>query len=185
VAHVTLTPERFTLVLFDADRVREVIERTAGRVGLGAHEELRIDVDETVSLNRIRVLAIDPVHLRVESGALEDTKRLRRFGEEQTERELARVLFKVLDRRSPGFADAPADDRLSLKDAISWDVYAAGRVERLGIPAQADRRRYAFRNRHGFTDAVDAEFDRLWSAEGRTWSDLVAVGRRTEPTPST
>jgi hypothetical protein len=180
VAVVTLTPASFSLVLFDAADVKAVIERTADRVGLGPDEPLRVEVDETISLGRIRVASVDPIHLHVESGALEDTKRLRRFGAEQTERELARVLFKVQDRRSGRFTDAPGDDGLALRESIAWDVYAAGRVARIGIDAQKDRRRYAFRNRHGFSDAVDAEFDRLWSAEGLSWADLAAVCARTE-----
>lgn len=185
MAIVTVTPETFTLVLFDAAEVRAAIADTADRVGLRADEPLRVDVDETVSLGRVRVVSVDPVHLQVESGAMEDTKRLRRFGREQTTRELARVLFKVLDRRSDGFSDAPADDRLSLRESIAWDVYAAGRVQRIGLDAQADRRRYAFRNRHGFSDVVDAEFDRLWTAEALTWADLADVCRRTEALAST
>ena len=37
---------------------------------------------------------------------------------------------------------------------------------------------YQFRNRYGFTDAADAAFDRLWSAEALTWADLERSSRR-------
>jgi hypothetical protein len=178
MATVSLTPDRFLLVKFEADAVRDVIARTADRLGLTS-ETITVDVDESVSLARTTIVSVDPIHLRIESGALENTKRLRTFGEVETEREVARLLLKVIDRRSPSFADAPTDDKLSLQQAIAWDAYAAGRIERLGIPAQQDRRRYAFRNRHGFSDAVDAEFDQLWMAEGLGWPDLVAICDRT------
>ena len=50
-----------------------------------------------------------------------------------------------------------------------------GRIGRLGHRVQRQRRLYHFRNRHGFTDAADAAFDRLWSGEGLTWADIVAL----------
>jgi hypothetical protein len=40
---------------------------------------------------------------------------------------------------------------------------------------QRQRRLYQFRNRHGFTDAADAAFDRLWSADGLTWAEISAL----------
>jgi hypothetical protein len=67
---------------------------------------------------------------------------------------------------------------------VTWDVYAVARLARRlrasGDPipdyqAQRQRRLYAFRNRHGFTDAADAAFDRLWRADGLTWPDLLAI----------
>ena len=50
-----------------------------------------------------------------------------------------------------------------------------GRLARLGYPPQRQRRLYHFRNRHGFTDAADAAFDRLWAADGLTWAEIVAI----------
>jgi hypothetical protein len=92
---------------------------------------------------------------------------------------LARVFLRILDRRSGRFDDAPADDKLSLKEAVAWDVNAVGRAVAAGLPGHKPRRLYAFRNRHGFTDAVDAEFERLWTAGEISWADIVAVCERT------
>ena len=72
---------------------------------------------------------------------------------------LGRLLLQALDRRDPAFGDPPPDDALSVAHRVAWDVYAVGRLQRLGYRAQRQRRLYAFRNRHGFTDAADAAFD--------------------------
>jgi hypothetical protein len=55
---------------------------------------------------------------------------------------------------------------------VAWQVYCVGRLGRLGHQVQRQRRLYHFRNRHGFTDAADEAFDRLWSGEGLTWADI-------------
>ena len=39
------------------------------------------------------------------------------------------------------------------------------------------RRLYHFRNRHGFTDAADAAFQRLWEAESLTWDEIDALSQ--------
>ena len=64
---------------------------------------------------------------------------------------------------------------------VAWDVYALGRLDRLGYPAQRQRRLYNFRNRHGFTDAGDAAFDALWAGDGLAWADIeqLSEGART------
>jgi hypothetical protein len=179
VAVVTLRPETFTLIKFDAAEVRAVIASTADAVGLAADEPVTVNVDETISLGRIRLQSLSPIELHVESGAFEDTKRLRSFGPEQTAGELARVFLRIIDRRSGRFDDAPADDKLTLQQAIAWDVSAVGRAVAAGLPGHKPRRLYAFRNRHGFTDAVDIEFERLWTAREISWTDIVAVCDRT------
>ena len=45
----------------------------------------------------------------------------------------------------------------------------------LDLSGQRQRRLYQFRNRHGFTDASDAAFDRLWSADGLSWADISSI----------
>lgn len=92
---------------------------------------------------------------------------------------LGRLLFRAADRRSPGFADAPADDELDLAQQTAWDSYSMGRLERLGYDVRKPRRLYHFRNRHGFNDVADAAFEKLWTGEGLTWADLDAVCQET------
>jgi len=42
---------------------------------------------------------------------------------------------------------------------------------------QRQRRLYQFRNRHGFTDAADAAFAKLWEADDLTWADISATSQ--------
>jgi hypothetical protein len=89
-------------------------------------------------------------------------------------------LFRVRDRRDPAFGDAPPDDELPLAYSVSWDVYSVGRLVRLGYRHYDNRQRrlYHFRNRHGFTDAADEAFDRLWTGDGLAWADICALSDR-------
>ena len=55
---------------------------------------------------------------------------------------------------------------------VAWDVYVIGRLVRLGTRNQVQRRRYQFRNQHGFDDDADAAFDQLWNAESLTFAEI-------------
>jgi hypothetical protein len=80
--------------------------------------------------------------------------------------------LRARDRMRADFADAPADLDLSLTENAAWDTYCAGRLARMGVEVNQQRWRYNHRNRFGFNDRVDAEFDRLWSADDLGWSDI-------------
>jgi hypothetical protein len=125
------------------------------------------------------VVAIDPVTLLVESGAFEDAKHPRHLSDRGVRSVVGRLLFRARDRLDPSFAQAPRDGEMPLRLHAAWDVYAVGRCARLGLRTQKERRRYHFRIRHGFTDAADEAFDRLWDAEGLGWADLEAVCEET------
>ena len=64
-----------------------------------------------------------------------------------------------------------------MPQSVAWDVYCIGRLVRLGFKHYDNRQRrlYHFRNRHGFTDAADEAFERLWTADDLTWSDIAAL----------
>ena len=170
---VTVTPETFTMVSFDAAEIAAVAERLARQIGID--RDIRIEVDETTPLGRARVQSTDPVVLSVESGALEDPKRPRQMGQDDSADVLGRLLLRVRDRLDPAFGDVPGDDELSLPVSVAWDVYCVGRLARLGYRAQRQRRLYHFRNRHGFSDAADAAFERLWTADDLTWADIESI----------
>jgi hypothetical protein len=172
---VTVTPETFSFVKFEAADIAEVARKAMDLVGLPADSDLRVEVDETSPLGRTAVAGVDPIVITAESGAFEDPKRPRLLNPTGVEDVLGRLLFRVKDRLGPGFADAPADDDLSVRQANVWDTYAVGRAARAGLATQRARRQYHFRSRHGFTDVADAEFERLWDADGLTWADLAAV----------
>jgi hypothetical protein len=173
--NVSVTPEQFTMVKFEAPAIAAVVERLVGELGLPDDAEVRVEVDESTPLGRARVASLEPITIAVESGALEDPKRPRQLSEEGTADVVGRLLFRVRDRLDPSFGSAPADDELPLPHSVAWDVYAVGRLARLGHRSQRQRRLYHFRNRHGFTDAADAAFERLWSADGLTWAEISSI----------
>ena len=176
MATIEVSPESFSMVNFDAEVIRGIGERLSDEVGLGADELVRIEIDEASSLGRARLESdADPILLSIEGGSFEDTRRPRQLSEKRTADVVGRLLLRVIDRRSEEFGSVPADDDLSFAHSIAWDVYAVGRLVRLGYPGQRRRRLYQFRNRHGFTDVADAAFERLWQSENLCWTDIAAI----------
>jgi hypothetical protein len=172
---VVVTPETFAMVHFDAPAIHAVVERLVSDIGLPAEFDVTVNVDETVPLGRATVISVEPAVIEVEGGALEDPKHPRQLSEAGTADILGQLLWRVHDRLDPSFGPVPPDDSLSLAHQAAWDVYSVSRLARLGYRAQRQRRLYAFRIRHGFSDEADAAFDRLWSAEHLTWLEVVAL----------
>ena len=178
---VTVSPEEFTLVKFDAAEIKAVIEKLIPAVGLPADLDVRLEVDESTPLGRATVTSYgDPVVIAVESGALEDPKRPRQVSATGSADVLGRLLLRVRDRRTEGFGDPPEDADLPMQQSVAWDVYCIGRLVRLGYKHYDNRQRrlYHFRNRHGFTDAADEAFEQLWTSDDLTWSDIVALSAK-------
>ncbi len=175
MADVRVSPETFHYVKFDGAHLAELTSTLADRIGLPADAVIEIEIDETTPATRVRTESIDPIRLRVEGGAIEDPTVPRTLSDRLSADVLGRLLLRVSDRRTPGFADAPADGELDLQQQTAWDTYCMGRLERLGYDVRKPRRQYHFRNRHGFSDVADGAFERLWAAEELTWADLQAV----------
>jgi hypothetical protein len=171
---VTVNPEEFTLVLFDAPALAATLSELMDRLGL-IERALRVDVDETTPIVRISVQDGDPIVLAAGSGAFEDPRVPRHQSEVHIVTNAGRPLLRVRDRDDGSFAAAPADDDLTLAQLAAWDAYSVGRLGRLGYPVHEQRWRYNFRNRHGFSDLADAAFDRLWMADRLTWADVEAI----------
>lgn len=176
---IVVTPQVFSFVEFDADRIAELVAEVAGRVGLLDTTEIRVEVDESTPLGRTTLVSLDPLTLQVQSGAFENAKVLRTLSDRSVRDVVGRLLFRAADRLDPAFGEPPSDDDLTLQEHTAWDAYAVGRCERLGYSPSKPRRLYHFRNRHGFTDTADAVFERLWSGEGLTWADIRAACEET------
>lgn len=172
---ITVSPAEFKLVDFEAAAIRSVAERVREDAELPIDLEISIEVDESTPLGRARVVSFDPVVLAVQSGAFEEPTDPRQFSEKATGDVLGRLLFRVRDRLDPDFGAPPPDEDLPLPHESAWDTYAVARLFRAGYPSQRQRRLYAFRTRHGFTDLSDRAFHRLWTAEDLTWDDVVTL----------
>jgi hypothetical protein len=174
---VTVTPEKFNLVNYDAGEIASIVEELVKAIGLPDDLDIRIEVDESTPLGRASVVSSDPLVISLESGALEDPKRPRTLSRSGSADVLGRLLFRIRDRRDPAFGDPPADGDLTLPLSVAWDAYCVGRLVRLGFRHYDNRQRrlYHFRNRHGFSDAADEAFDRLWTADDLTWADITAL----------
>src|SRR5687768_9172974 len=139
---VTVIPETFSYVSFDAAVIRRIADELIGALGM-QDRQVTIEVDETTPLART-VLSIDDgvhdgIYIRADSGALEDTRKPRQQSETATATSLGRVLLRARDRLVGGFGEAPPDDKLSLPQIAAWETYSIGRLERLGIPVNRQR----------------------------------------------
>ena len=172
MARVKVVPQEFHYVSYDAGRIGEIASTVAEGVGFGADDEITIEVDERTFFGRSRVLSLDPLHVQFESGAFEDAKKPRHLSEAGTTESLGVVLFRAFDRRRPEFVDAPPDEELNLAQRVAWDAWSAGRCANWGWEVSKPRRHYHFRARHGFSDAADAAFERLWTSDSLTWAEL-------------
>jgi hypothetical protein len=175
MAKVSVDPTEFHFVNFDASVIAKLVGEVADLVGLPADQEIVVHVDEATPLGRALVTSLDPITFDVEGGAFENAKAPRQLSERSVRDVTARLLFKVADRLSGRFDNAPAEGEVPLPQGVAWDVYAVGRSARAGVEVSKPRRLYHFRNRHGFNDVADAAFETLWNADQLSWDELNAL----------
>ena len=180
MSRVVVLPEIFHAVNYDNARIVELASALTEQCGLPGDAEVRIEVDETTPFGRTTLVSLDPITVKVESGAFEDGRKPKAQSDRGVVETLGRVLFCVADRLKPEFADAPAEGELTNNQRVAWSVYALGRTARLGHEVARPRWQYHFRNRHGFNDVVDGVFDRLWNADRLSWADIEAACQETE-----
>jgi hypothetical protein len=178
-AKVTVSPAEFIFVAYDAAEIAAVVAELAERLEVA--NPIRVVVDETTPLAKVYEEIDAPssdamITLHAQSGALEDRQHPMSFSATGAREALGRILLRARDRMRADFADAPADLDLTLTENAAWDTYCAGRLARTGLEINQQRWRYNHRNRFGFSDRVDAEFDRLWSADDLGWTDLADAG---------
>lgn len=167
---VVVEPAEFRNVDFDAAEIAAVVRTVATEFGVAG--PITVTVDESTPLGFSELVSVDPIHITVESGALEDPRVLRTFSPSLATDVIGRHLLRARDRLDPAFGDPPADADLDLCQRSAWDTYTVGRLARAGHGAQRQRRVYQFRTRHGFTDAADRAFEALWHGVDLTWADI-------------
>ena len=172
---ITVTPETFHFVSFDAPYTARIAARVATMLGLD-DIDIEVNIDETSPLQRVFV-EVSPVRIVItpHSGALEDTKRPTTQSEQATTLTLARALLKARDRIRGGFANAPADEDLELRQVAAWDAHIVARLSRMDIAINKQAFLYNFRNRHGFNDGSDRIFETIWTRDTLTWDELESM----------
>ena len=175
MAKVSVTPDEYHFVTFDSAVIAKNVAEIADLVGLPADAQIFVNIDESTPLGRALVTSFEPITIEVEGGAFENAKAPRQLSERSVRDVTSRLLFKVADRLSGRFKNAPAEGEVPLPHNVAWDVYAVGRAARAGIQVSKPRRLYHFRNRHGFNDVADAAFETLWNADDMTWEELSAL----------
>jgi len=182
VSRVTVTPDPFTLIPFDAPTIASVVEDVAAIVEFPPGVEITLEVDEELfpPLSGDMADVIDGrAALWISAANLEDTRSPRTFAPDQARSDFAVMLLRAKDRMSDDFADAPSDRELSRGERVAWDVYAIGRAERLGMAVRRQRELYDFRLQHGFTDVADAAFERCWQAPTMTYAGIREICKET------
>jgi hypothetical protein len=182
VSHtISITPETFTLVKYDAAELLAIAQDAAKIVGVPEDVAIDIEVDEALPGPLIASASeAEPGKLSFwfSGGCFEDPKYQAALQPEMSKTELAAAFLRGRDRLDGGFESAPSDAEISERQRI-WDVYTEGRLRRLGgFQINEARRRYTYRLRAGFSDVADAEYDRLWVADSLTWSELEAIEGR-------
>lgn len=179
---ISVVPAVFKLVGFDAGVIADMAAMLCRHIGLATDPPIHIEIDETTPLGRAWLTSVEPTVLTLESGALEDPHRPRKLSARVAGDTLGRLLMRVRDRRDPSFGEPPGEEDLSLAQTTAWEVYAMGRLSRLGRPVQRPRWLYHFRVRHGFTDRTDTLFGQLWDADQLTWSDIERISAQASGT---
>jgi hypothetical protein len=186
MAKVTVSPETFELVEFDAGEIARVAGEVADAVGLGADVEVRIDVEESVINAKVASrLEGSAVVVEATGGAFESLRAARKFDETRCRNVLGQALLRARDRLDPSFGEPPADADLDVQQETAWATSIEGRLARSGvITGRPQRRIYHFRVRHGFNDGVDRAFDQLWNGDGLTWADIQRISDEARGTVS-
>jgi len=172
---ITVTPSSFTKVEFAVEQIVDVGTRVMAAIeGVPGDLDVELVIDEDQPTARMAIRSLDPVVFALDSGALENTRRPREFGEELASVSLASLWIEYLDRTNDAFGAPPLGEPTDLADKIAWSAYTHGRVQRLGFRVHKPKHLYNFRNRHGFSDVADQAFEALWSARDLTYADILA-----------
>jgi hypothetical protein len=182
MGRVHITPDPFTVVPYEVPVIAGLVEEAAALVGFPPGVEIDLDIDEDLPHPLVGTASDvegGRAKLWMSGGNLESTHHSRQFSEPNARADLVQMLLRANDRLSREFASAPPDIDLTLAERAAWDVWAQARAGALGIPVRVDRMRYDFRLQHGFSDAADAAFDRLWDAKTLSWDGLREICKET------
>lgn len=173
---ITVAPDPFTLVPYDASTIAQLTAEAAALVGFPDDVAVTLEVDEVLPhplTGTFVAVGAEGLDIWMSGANFEDPKRPLKFQPELALSELVRALLRAADRLRPEFSGAPTDEDLTDRQRAAWDVWTEGRAHRLGVPAtRPDRLLYHYRLHHGFNDVADGVFRRLWDADALTWPEI-------------
>ena len=179
---VTIAPENFTLVPYDAGEIIAIVEDIAALIDFPTDVAIDIDVDEELFApltGHMSDVVDGRARIWISGANFEDKKKPRHFSATQARDDLTVAMLRAKDRLSPDFATTPGDGELTRAERAAWDVWAHGRAAKLGVKLRRQALLYEYRLQHGFTDIADAAFDRLLDADTMTWEGIREVCRET------
>ena len=112
---VTVTPDPFTLIEYDAAEIARITEDAAALVGFPPDVEIALEVDEVLfaPLSGTMSDVVDGrAELWISGGNFEDTAGPAHFEPNQARADITHMLLRAKDRLSDDFADAPPDREL-------------------------------------------------------------------------
>ena len=155
---VTVAPEQFSMVLFDADAIRAWAEAPLDRLGMAdrrppASRSTRPRPSRGCRASWATRSWCGPraAPSRTPGGRASSPR-------SPSTPPSGRTLLRARDRLSGRFESAPADADLTSRRWRRGTPTRSGRLARLGYPVHQPRWIYNFRNRHGFTDEADDAF---------------------------
>jgi hypothetical protein len=182
VSRITVAPDPFTLVPYDVDSIKALLEEAAALAGVASTVDISLTVDEELFApltGHMSDVVDGRISLWISGGNFEDNKRPTYFSADQARIDLAVMMLRAGDRLSDDFAAAPPDAQLPRGERVAWDTYAVGRAAKLGVDVRRPRQLYDFRLQHGFTDVADAAFDRCWESAHMTWEGIREIAKET------
>jgi hypothetical protein len=182
LSRVTVSPDPFTLIEYDAHEIAAIVEDLAALLEVPSDIEIDVVVDEELFAPLVGHTSDAQdrrISIWISGGNFEDNRRPRHFSAEQARRDLLIALLRGTDRLGEGFAAAPPDGELSRGERAAWDVFAVGRAGRHGEKVRHQASLYEFRLQHGFTDVADAAFERLWNSPRMTWEAIREICKET------
>lgn len=179
---ITVTPDPFTLVPYDAAEICALLEEAVALAEIPPSVDVDLVVDEELFApltGHMSDVVDGRVVLWISGANFEDNKRPCHFSADQARLDLTVMALRAHDRLSEDFAAAPPDAELARGERAAWDAYSVGRAQRLGVDIRRPRQLYDFRLQHGFSDVADAAFERCWHAERITWEGVREIAKET------
>ena len=150
----------------------EAVDAVAAAGRAARRRGVRVEVDEPTRWPATHCCRVDPVELAVDGGAFEDPRHPRQLDIDSVAVVVGRLVLQALDRRDPAFGEPPPDDALSVAHRVAWDVYALGRLDRLGYPRPAPAPPVQLPQPPRLHRRGRRRLRALWTGDGLTWAEI-------------